>query len=387
MNVPTPVSAVDAVLTPEQRAAATGFRRYAAAAVAPFAAEWDRQQHLPDAALAAMAAEGFFGATIPAASGGKGWDAVTFGLLHEALGRHDSALTGYLTVQAMVGMALAKWGTTAQKERWLPPLARGEVLASFALTEPQAGSDFAGMTTELVPDGPGNYRLTGEKRWISGSQRAGLFLVFARLGGAPVACLVPRAAAGLEVEPIRELMGFRAAGLGRVRFSEVPVTAADLVGKPGFAFSHVAPVGLHYGRISTACSALGLLRGCAEASATYAAGRKVGGQPAAAQPMVQSLIARMVADANAAAWLCWAACAAEDRRSAAAYTDAFTAKYFASRACVAAASDAIQIHGAAGVHESAEVSRFYRCAKIMEIIEGTTQVHEAVIAAAFRPQR
>lgn len=373
---------MEAVLTPAQRERRAHARAFAARTLRPAAADWDRQQRIPGDILQELGRQGFFGATLPEAAGGGGWDAVSFGLLHEAIGREDSAVAGFLTIQAMVAMALNKWGSPAQRERWLPGLARGETLGSFALTEPGAGSDLAGLRTALVPDGGGGFRLRGEKKWVSGAQHSHLFLVFAQSDGGPAACLVPRGAPGFRIEPIRELMGFRAAGLGRLSFEDVPVAAADLVGKAGFGFSHVAPVGLHYGRLSTACSAAGLLRGCAEESAAQAARRDIGGHPAADLGMVQTLIARQAADAEAAQWLCWSACAAEDRRDPEAYLRAFVAKYFASRAAVRAASDAVQVHGAAGVHESAPVSRYYRAAKIMEIIEGTTQVHEAVIARA-----
>ncbi|HEY3757280.1 MAG TPA: acyl-CoA dehydrogenase family protein [Opitutaceae bacterium] len=371
---------MDAVLTPEQRERRDRCRAFAEQHVAPEAARWDREQQIPEATLRALGRDRWFGAAWPENLGGLGWDTVSFGLLHEAIGRHDSALAGFLTIQSMVGLAVNKWGSPGQKEQWLPRLARGETLASFALTEPAAGSDFAGFTTELVPRASGGYCLRGEKKWVSGSQSSDVFLVFARCEGQSAACLVPRGAPGFTVDPIRELMGFRAAGLGRLTFADVPVSSDAIVGRIGFAFSHVAPTGLHYGRLSTTCSALGLLRGCVEESARYASKRTIAGHPEADLGMIQTLLARPVADLEAAQCLCWSACAAEDRHSPDAYRQAFIAKYFTSRAAVRAASDAVQVHGAAGVHESSPVSRFYRAAKIMELIEGTTQIHEAVIA-------
>jgi alkylation response protein AidB-like acyl-CoA dehydrogenase len=207
--------------------------------------------------------------------------------------------------------------------------------------------------------------------------------VFGQLEQKSVACLVPRESAGFEIEPIKDLMGFRAAGLARLRFTNVQVPAANVVGKPGFAFSHIAPVGLQYGRISTACSALGLLRACFEASTDYAATRKVGGQKVGDLGMIQSLIAKMGTDLEAAKLLCWSACRAEDDHLPETFTRAFIAKYFASRAAVQAASDAVQIRGASGCHESSPVARCYRGSKIMEIIEGTTQVHEYILGKGF----
>ncbi|HVY68889.1 MAG TPA: acyl-CoA dehydrogenase family protein, partial [Verrucomicrobiae bacterium] len=151
----------------------------------------------------------------------------------------------------------------------------------------------------------------------------------------------------------------------------------------GFALSHVAPVGLHYGRLSTACSALGLLRACVEESSGHAGARKARGMRVGDFGMIQSMIARMGADLEAARLLCWSACQAEQEHLPEAYHRAFIAKYFTSRAVVRAAADAVQILGAAGCHESSPVARCYRGAKIMEIIEGTTQVHEVVLAQGF----
>jgi len=375
---------MNGLLTEDQRRKHTEFQAFGAANVEPFAREWDRAQQIPESAVWQLGHAGYLGANIPIDFGGLGWDVVTFGLLNEALGRCDSAFTGILTVQAMVSAALVKWGTPEQRSRWLPLLATGETIGAFALTEPGAGSDIQSLATSFRRgDRDGDLILSGEKKWITCGQRAGLFLVFGKLDQAPLACLVPRDSPGFEIEPINDLMGFRAAGLAQLRFHEVAIPAANVVGKAGFALSHVAPVGLQYGRISTACSALGLLRGCLEESSDYAAARKIGGQRAGDLGMIQSLLARMGSDLEAARLLCWSACRAEDDALPETFTKTFIAKYFTSRAAVRAASDAVQIQGASGCHESSPVARYYRGAKIVEIIEGTTQVHEMILAKGF----
>lgn len=356
------------------------FKEFVAANVEPFADEWEREQSLSQQALSQLAASGYLGATLPVEYGGKGWDVVTFGLLNEAFGRGSPSLTSVLTVQAMVATAIVRWGTREQKSRWLSRLAGGEVIAAFALTEPGAGSALQTLTTTFsrVPGGE-SLRLNGVKRWITCAQIADVFLVFGKLEQQPIACVVPRESPGLVIEPIRELMGFRAAGLATVTFCDVEAPLANIVGKPGFGFSHVAPVGLHYGRISTACHALGMLRGCVEESAAHAALRKIGDQVVGEFGMIRSLIARMSTDLQAATLLCLNACRSEDEHAAEAFEDALGAKYFTSRAAVSAASDAVQIRGAAGCHESSPTSRYYRNAKITEIIEGTTQIHEDLL--------
>jgi alkylation response protein AidB-like acyl-CoA dehydrogenase len=374
-------------LTEVQKARHEEFKAFVAAQVEPAAERWDREQRLSAAAVDALAKRGYLGTTLAAEYGGRGWDVVTFGLLNEAMGKGSCALTGVLTVQAMVSMALQKWGSAEQREHWLPRLASGETIAAFALTEPGAGSDLQSLGTTFTPAADERLRVNGRKKWISCAQFAGLFLVFGKLAGRPAACLVPRETPGVSIEPIADLMGFRAAGLAELRFDNAEVPLANLVGKPGFALSHVAPVGLHYGRISTAWSGLGLLRGCFEESVAYAAQRRIGAVSVGELGMIRSLIARMGTDLEAGSLLCHAACRAQDEHLPQVFEKTLMAKYFTSRAAVRAAADAVQIRGASGCHGSSPVSRYYRDAKILEIIEGTTQVHEDILARLFIGQR
>lgn len=372
------------LLTDQQKAKHAEFKDFVALNVAPFAEAWDREQQIPDHAIAMLATSGYLGPILPQEYGGQGWDTVTFGLLNEALGRGSCSLTGVLTVQSMVSTALQKWGTDEQKKKWLPPLAKGEMIAAFALTEPGGGSAIQSLATGFTQRSEhGPLVLNGGKKWITCAQRAGVFLVFGMLKQRSLACLVPRTTPGLEVEPIHDLMGFRSAGLAQVTFNDVEVPWTNVVGKPGFALSHVAPVGLQYGRISTACSALGLLRGCFEESIAYAAVRKIDERTVGEIGMVRSLIAAMGTDLQAGSFLCLNACRAEDDHLPESFENTLMAKYFMSKAAVRAASDAVQIQGALGVHGSSPVSRFYRDSKIMEIIEGTTQIHEELLGKMF----
>jgi alkylation response protein AidB-like acyl-CoA dehydrogenase len=372
------------LLTHQQKSRHEDFKAFVASKVEPCAAAWDKAQRVPDSVISAMAKSGYLGCSLPRDYGGQGWDMVTFGLLNEAFGRGMSALTGVLTVQAMVATSLLKWGTKPQKDRWLPPLAAGEMIGAIALTEPDAGSALDSMVTTFTAAAAGDrFVLNGRKKFISCAQFAGVFLVFGKVEQRPVAFLVPRDSPGITVEPIVDLMGFRAAGLAELRFDAVEVPHANMVGKPGFALSHVAPVGLLYGRISTAWSALGLLRGCFEESIAYAATRKIGDKKISELGMIRSLIARMGTDLEAGSLLCHTASRAEDDHLPEAFEKTLVAKYFTSRAAVAAASDAVQIRGASGVHASSPVSRYYRDAKIMEIIEGTTQIHEDILGKMF----
>jgi len=287
-----------------------------------------------------------------------------------------------ITVQTMVASTLLKWGSAKQRSKWLERLAKGEAIAAFALTEPNVGSAIQAIETTFTQDGDG-YVLNGCKRWITGGQIADLFLVFGRMADKSMACLVSKDTPGFVITPIDTMLGFRAARLAQLDFSGVKVSAEDLVGKLGFALSHVVPIGLHYGRLSTASSALGLLRACFEESIAYSSTRKISGRTIGEEGMIRSLVAQMGADLQAANLLCYSAGKAEDGHLPEAYEKTMLAKYFTSRAAVRAASNAVQIRGASGCHESSPVARLYRDAKIMEIIEGTTQIHEQLLGRIF----
>src|SRR2546429_712794 len=167
------------LLTDSQKGKHEEFKTFVTLNVEPFAEQWDREQRIPDSVISKLAQSGYLGCCLPPDYDGQGWDVVTFGLLNEAFGRGSSALTGVFTVQAMVSMALLKWGTVEQKRAWLPPLAKGEMIGAFALTEPGAGSAIQSLVTEFTQSSRHDYLvLNGSKKWITCAQRAAVFLVF-----------------------------------------------------------------------------------------------------------------------------------------------------------------------------------------------------------------
>src|SRR5258705_13439382 len=170
-------STMQHLLTDQQESRHKDFKAFVTLNVETFAEQWDREQRISDSAISLLAASGYLGCSLPRDFGGQGWDVVTFGLLNEAFGKGSSALTGFLTVQAMVSMALLKWGTPEQRRKWLPPLATGEIIGAFALTEPGAGSDIQSLATGFTPAGD-HFILNGSKKWISCAQIAAVFLVF-----------------------------------------------------------------------------------------------------------------------------------------------------------------------------------------------------------------
>lgn len=355
------------------------FKAWVGEAIAPYADQWDREERLPDGLLRALAGSGFPGASIPRDHGGGGLDALAFGALCEALGGGSASVLSLLTVHGMVAEALLKWGNDAQKDRWLPRLAAGETFAAFALTEPNVGCDAKNIeTTAELRDG--GWVLNGEKAWVSGGQVAGLFLVFAQCAGRPAAFLVERDSPGLSVEPVTGLLGFRAAMLARVRLNDCRIPAESLLGRAGFGFSHVAGTALNHGRYCIAWGCAGMAAACLAASLDYAGRRRQFGVLLREHQLIQRLLTDMVTGVKAARLLCRQAGTLREQGDPRAIMETAVAKYFASRAASRAAADAVQIHGANGCGGDYPVQRYLRDAKIMEIIEGSTQMQQLLIA-------
>jgi glutaryl-CoA dehydrogenase (non-decarboxylating) len=367
-------------LSAAQRQARQGCREFVAAWVAPHAGAWDREGRMPPAVIGELRRRGYLGSHLAPQLGGGGVDPVTYGLLTEEIGRGCSSLRSLLTVHDMVSETVRRWGSPYLKREVLPRLARAEVLAALALSEPNVGSDAAGVETEAVRDGS-EFVIQGRKKWITFGMVADLFLVFARCAGQVAAFLVPADAAGLTRQPITTVVGTRAAQLAELRLDGCRVSADHLVGRIGFGFSHVASTALDHGRYSVAWGAVGIVQACLDACLDYTATRQQFGKPLAKHQLVQRKLTRMIADARAARLLCMQAGYQRSIGAPGAATETLIAKYFASRAATRAANDAVQLHGANGLSQDYPVERYLRDARVTEIIEGSTQIQEVAIAS------
>ncbi|MEU2561448.1 acyl-CoA dehydrogenase family protein [Streptomyces longispororuber] len=370
------------------------------------AAAWDARGELPAEVRREAAREGLLGADLPPRHGGLGATPAQLGEVCARLGGVCGSLRGLVTVQGMVGAALLRWGTAEQRERWLPALARGELLAAFAATESEAGSDLAAVTTAVEPQGDA-YTVTGEKRWITFGEIADVYLVLGRTGGAggsdgtdgrPVVALVEADRPGVRREPVRGQLGLRAAQVAHVRFDGVRVPRENLVAPPGFGLSHVVGTALDHGRFTVAWGCVGMAEACLGAAAEHAVRRTQGGVALAGHQQVRALLGRAVVDGRAARELCLRAARLRAARDPAAVVETVAAKYAAARAATSVAGSAVQVMGAAGCAPDSLVGRCYRDAKVMEIIEGSAQVSELHIAdhllrahghgpARWRPER
>lgn len=366
-------------LTEQQQADKAAFRVFVDQEVFPYADEFDRQEMLPREVIQKLAQRKYLGAIIPSEMGGMGVDLITFGVLNEELGRGCSSVRSLLTVHSMISYAILRWGTSAQKENWLPKLATGETIGAFALSEPNVGSDAKSIETTATPKGEA-YLLNGCKKWITFAQIADLFVVFAQCEGKPTAFLVERDTPGLSITPIRGLLGTRASMLAELHFEQCEIPKTNLIGGKGFGFLTVALSALDMGRYSVATGSVGIGQACLEASQAYSQTRQQFGTQLKNHQLIRQMMTNMITHVQAARLLCYQAGYQKEIEDKDATTSILIAKYFASTMAVQAASDAVQIHGANGCSADYPVQRYLRDAKVMEIIEGSTQIQQIMIA-------
>jgi alkylation response protein AidB-like acyl-CoA dehydrogenase len=363
------------------------FRAFASSEVAPRAAEFDRREEIPRDFLGGLGKHGYLAAHVSSEYGGRGLDAISYGLLHEEFGRTCSSTRTLLTVHDMVAEVILRLGGQGLRETWLPLLAAGKHLAAFALTEPDAGSDAAAIRTVASRSGD-DYLLTGRKKWISFGQVADLFLVVARIGedGSAGGFLVERDTPGLTITPMKGLLGLRGSMLAELEFDNCRVSRDSRVGPEGMPAGLVAGTALHLGRYSVAWGCVGIADSCMEASFRYSSERTQFGVALEEHQLIQRMVANMVVDVRAARLLCLEAGRLRETRDGAAIEGTLIAKYFASRVANRVAADAVQIHGAEGVSDARPVERHFRDARVMTIIEGSSQIQQIMIARYGREE-
>lgn len=350
----------------------------------PLLRDAEAQERFPTEMIPAFRDAGLLGGTIPTELGGSGLDHLTQVMVIEEVSRHWQVL-GSLVAMASgpVGRALLQFGTTEQQDRYLRPLAGGRVLSGYALTEAQAGTDAAAMKARARRDGEG-WVLTGTKLWIDWAMEGEFFLTFARTDSDSVgprgvsAFLVDRGLPGFTTAPIRGKVGMRALSVGELIFDGVTLPASALLGAEGEGF-RVAMAALQEARLGVAARALGGLQACLDASVGQARDREVFGEPLAVFQMTQQKIADMVVALEAARAMTYRAANILDEGGSIA-REVLAAKLFAQEAYMRSSHDAVQLFGAYGMTEDAEVNRNFRDAKVTEVTGGTNEILRILLA-------
>ena len=343
---------------------------------------YEEEEAFPWPLVEEMAELGFLGVFVPEALGGAGLDFFAYLALLEEMGGWASLRSVLSVQQSLVLTPLLAYGTEAQKARYVPRLARREILGAFALTEPEAGSDAASLKTRAHREGD-FYVLEGQKTFISHANVAEVFLVFAKTdpekGAKGITCFLVERGDGVKTSPLKGKLGLRAADTGMVFLDGVRVPKDRVLGKEGEGF-RIALSTLDTGRISLAAGAVGLMQRALDLSLAYTRERKQFGKPIAQFQLVQEHLAAMKLDLEAARLLTYRA--AWKKVKGEPYTlEASLAKLFASEAANRVAYRAIQVHGGYGFFEEYEVARLYRDARILTLYEGTSEVQKLIIGA------
>jgi butyryl-CoA dehydrogenase len=376
---------MDFELSADQQAIRALARELADAEIAPHAAEWDREHRFPDELLPKLAALGLMGVCVPEEYGGAGADFLSYILVLEELSRADAGVGVTVAVHTSAAtLPLLAFGTDEQRARFVPPLARGEQLGAFALTEPGSGSDAGSLRTTAMPDADG-WVLSGSKQWITNGSRAGTFILFARTapetaGARGVSCFVVDAG-HVRITREEEKLGLNSSTTSDLVLEGARVGRDRLLHEEGRGF-RVAMATLDGGRIGIAAQALGIAQAAYDVARAYAMDREQFGRRIGDFQAIQWKLADMATEIDAARLLTYrAAWLKHEGRPHA--VEGAKAKLFASEMARRQTAEAIQILGGYGYTREFPVERYYRDAKITEIYEGTNEIQRLVIARSI----
>ncbi|MDX1512533.1 MAG: acyl-CoA dehydrogenase [Gammaproteobacteria bacterium] len=371
------------ILTEEQRLIRDTARGFAREHLAPRAAERDREGAFPEDALKQMGELGLLGMLVPEEWDGAGADHVAYALAIEEVAAGDGATSTIMSVHNSVAcMPILRYGTDEQKEQFLKPMARGELLGAFALSEPHAGSDAANLRTRAKRDGD-EYVLNGVKQFITSGKYADVTITFAvtdpGAGKKGIsAFIVPTDTPGYTVSRVERKLGQRASDTAQILFEDLRLSKDHLLGAEGEGY-RIALSNLEGGRIGIAAQSVGMARAACEAALNYASEREAFGKPIAEHQAVAFRLADMATRIEAARWLMLRAAALRDAGEPC-LKEACMAKLFASEMAERVCSAAIQIHGGYGYLTDFPVERIYRDVRVSQIYEGTSDVQRMVIA-------
>jgi hypothetical protein len=361
-------------------------REFAKAHIEPHAAEWDRTQHFPRDVINELGKLGFLGIATPESDDGLGLDTTTYLMALEEIAAADASIAVSVSIHCAIPTTmLLRHGTAAQRERWLKPMARGELLAGFALSEPDAGSDAASLRAQAVRDGDG-WVLNGTKAWATNGGTADVMMVMvrtdradARKGAKGISTfIVPTQTPGYRAARTEDKMGLRASNTAGIVLDNVRLPGDALLGDEGMGFVY-SMEGLVAGRLGIATQAVGISRRALELSLAYCAERKQFDQPLEVFEAVQFKLADMGTRIAAARALTHAAAAAKDAGQDVTVR-ASMAKLFASETAMWVTTQAVQLFGGYGYMRDFPVERLFRDAKVTEIYEGTSEVQRLIIA-------
>ena len=375
------------IYTEEQLMVRDMARQFANEKLAPNAAQWDQERTFPAEAIREMGELGLMGMVVPETYQGSATDSVSYAMALEEIATGDGACSTIMSVHNSVAcLPIYRFGTEAQKDRWLPKLATGQLLGAFCLTEPQAGSDASALTTKAELTGNGSYRLNGVKQFITSGKNANVAIVFAVTDASAgkkgiSAFIVPTDSEGYQVASVEHKMGQRASDTCQIILDNCEVPAENLLGDEGQGY-RIALSNLEGGRIGIAAQAVGMAKSAYEHALAYAQERTAFGKPLMQQQAISFKLADMATQIDAARLLVHRAATLSDTEQPC-LTEASMAKLFSSEMAERVCSDAIQIHGGYGYLQDFPVERIARDVRVCQIYEGTSDIQRLVISRSL----
>ncbi len=371
-------------LNDEQISIRAAAREFAEAEIAPLAREYDEEEKFPVEQLNALAELGFLGIIIPEEYGGAGFDSVSYALAIEEIARGDAAVAVIVAVtNSVCCFPILGFGTEEQKRKFLVPLAKGEHIGAFCLSEPQAGSDATNLNT-TAKEIDNEFVLNGTKSWVTNGGKADTYIVMATTGENEgkkeiTAFIVEADREGLGVSTVEHKLGQRASQTTEMTFSDVKIPAENMLGMKGDGMK-VAFSSLDNGRIGIAALSVGIAQAAFEESTAYAQDRIAFGKPIAEKQAISFKLANMATEIEAARLLTLKAAALKDKSNSKTGVNASMAKLYASEMANRVCADAIQIHGGNGYSRHYNVEKYFRDARITTIYEGTSEIQKIVIS-------
>jgi alkylation response protein AidB-like acyl-CoA dehydrogenase len=374
------------ILTEEHQMIRDALRSFSQERLAPNAARWDKEHHFPKEELKELAALGAFGVAVPEHLGGAGLDYVSLALVLEEIAAGDGGTSTIISVNNCPVCSIAMmYANDAQKQQWLRPLAQGEMLGAFALTEPHTGSDASALRTTAVRDG-GEYVINGTKQFITSGKYGDVAIVMAVTDKAAgkrgiSAFWVPTSTPGYIVSGLEQKMGQHSSDTAQILFENCRIPAENLIGEEGQGYK-IALSGLEGGRIGIASQSVGMARAAFEAALAYARDRETFGKPIFEHQSVQFKLAEMATKIEAARQLIRHAASMKDA-GLPCLKEAAMAKLFASEMAERVVSDAMQVFGGYGYVSDFPIERIYRDVRVCQIYEGTSDIQKILIARAL----
>nr|WP_314623903.1 acyl-CoA dehydrogenase family protein [uncultured Noviherbaspirillum sp.] len=374
------------ILSEQHQMIRDALRTFSRERLAPNAARWDREHHFPQEELKELAALGAYGVAVPEDMGGAGLDYLALALVLEEIAAGDGGTSTVISVNNCPVCSIAMMvANPAQKEQWLRPLAQGDMLGAFCLTEPHAGSDASSLRTTAVRDGD-HYVLNGVKQFITSGKHADVAIVMAvtdrQAGKKGISAFwVPTSTPGYIVARLEDKMGQHSSDTAQIVFENCRIPAENLIGDEGMGY-RIALSGLEGGRIGIASQAVGMARAAFEAALAYAKERTSFGQTLFEHQAVQFRLADMATQVEAARQMIWHAASMKDA-GLPCLKEAAMAKLFATEMAERVCSDAIQVFGGYGYVSDFPVERIYRDVRVCQIYEGTSDIQKILIARAL----